>query len=278
MKKVFSKKYLISILLALLLFFPETSLALELTYPTIKIPGVGDVTLSLDMPLNQLIAWFYYFFLSIAGIAAFVMIVWGGIQYLTSAGKPAVMGEAKDRIFKAFLGLIILLSSYLILNTISPSLVLLKPPTIEKPGPPPKVPEVIVAVKAKSKCNYLGPEQAEPPVSTPCKEYQKTKLKCLEDVPIADFHPTMLPVGCQINPLNLCMGEGEKKNITNTTGTGNCITKCQTFGGTPAHIGKFEGKGTDIWYCFNPTEAGECGAGDTKTYIEKSSDCEWSLE
>ena len=135
MKKFSSKKYLLLIFVALFLFFPIISLALQLDYPEINIPGIGKITLSLDTPLNALIAYIYYFILTIAGIATFVMLVWGGVRYLTSAGNPTVIGEAKDRIFKALLGLVIILASFLILNTINPELVHFKPLKIEKAGP-----------------------------------------------------------------------------------------------------------------------------------------------
>lgn len=127
MKKFFLKKYLLPIILMLFLFLPAISSAseLNLTYPTIDIPGVGKVTLSLGMDLNRLVAWFYYFIVGIAGFAAFIMLVWGGFRWLTSAGNPAAISDAKDRIFSALLGLLIILASYLILKVINPELLML---------------------------------------------------------------------------------------------------------------------------------------------------------
>ena len=65
----------------------------------------------------------YTFIIIIAGIIAFVALVLGGILYLSSAGKPEKLTKARNQILAAFLGVIILLSSYLILKTISPELV-----------------------------------------------------------------------------------------------------------------------------------------------------------
>jgi hypothetical protein len=125
MKRFLSLAIIISFLL-----LPSVTFALELDYPTITIPGVGEITLSLDMDLNTLVAWFYYFIVGIAGISAFVMLVWGGVQWLTSAGSPAKVTDAKDRISTAFFGLLIILASWLILQVINPDLTTLNLPQL----------------------------------------------------------------------------------------------------------------------------------------------------
>ena len=82
---------------------------------------------------NSLVSYIqliYKFSLGIAGLLVFIMIVWGGIQYTISAGNPALTGDAKDRIFQAIFGLILLALSFIILNTINPALVYLKEPGI----------------------------------------------------------------------------------------------------------------------------------------------------
>ena len=122
------KKFLTLILLILFLLLPLISLASELE---LDYPRIGDIEIALGMDLNKLIAWFYYFIISIAGIAAFVMLIWGGIEWMTSAGNPTKIGEAKERINSAFLGLIIILSSYLILQAINPDLIMLRLPALQ---------------------------------------------------------------------------------------------------------------------------------------------------
>lgn len=62
------------------------------------------------------------FLLSIAAGLAFVMIVVGGILYMTSAGNPGAISSARDRIKAALIGLLIAVSSYLIINAINPNL------------------------------------------------------------------------------------------------------------------------------------------------------------
>ncbi len=128
MSKLNSEKFKIVILISLLLggmllSFAPAAQALQIT----NYPGFLS-NLRTGMPLNELISTIFNFLLIIAGLAAFIMVVWGGVNYLTSAGDPSKMGDARDQIFKAILGLVVLFSSWMILNTINPQLVELKEP------------------------------------------------------------------------------------------------------------------------------------------------------
>jgi cysteine-rich repeat protein len=128
------KKFLYSIFIISAILTPLTSWALELSYPNVNIPGVGETTLDLNMNLSTLIAWLYYFIIGISGFAALVMIIYGGVQWMTSAGNPTKMGEARDKISSALLGVVIILMSWLILNLINPDLAILKISNIKKTG------------------------------------------------------------------------------------------------------------------------------------------------
>lgn len=80
--------------------------------------------------------------LAIAGVLALVFLLYGAILYTISSSRGNVEGEsqAKERIYSVFLGLGLLLLSYLILYTINPDLVKLKMPTM-KVNPEPKTSE-----------------------------------------------------------------------------------------------------------------------------------------
>ena len=73
--------------------------------------------------IGECISQIYTVSLSLVGIVAFVQIVWGGFLVLTSAGNTSKYGEAMNKIKNAILGIVLLFSSYLILNTINPDLV-----------------------------------------------------------------------------------------------------------------------------------------------------------
>jgi hypothetical protein len=76
--------------------------------------------------VTGMVKYFYEWGIALGGLVAFISLVIGGFQYLTSMGEPARIREAKDRIYSAFFGLILLLGSWLILNTINPQLTTLR--------------------------------------------------------------------------------------------------------------------------------------------------------
>lgn len=124
-------KRIFFIVLGLGLLLPNISLAtdLNLDYPAFTIGG-KTFDLNTTQNLNEIVAWFYYFIVTISGFAAFVMLVWGGFKYLSSAGNPSAIGDSKDMIQKALLGLLLILVSYLILQAINPDLIILQGPNI----------------------------------------------------------------------------------------------------------------------------------------------------
>ena len=71
----------------------------------------------------------YLFALAIGGILAFGAIVYGAIKWNISQGNPSAIGDAKQYITDALLGLLLLAGATLILQTINPEIVKLDPPT-----------------------------------------------------------------------------------------------------------------------------------------------------
>jgi len=121
------KKHL-SIIIALSVFAalltPHLSLAngfpLNLTYP--HLPGAPDLNTAQGQTLSGIVRWVYSFVVGISGLAAFLMILWGGVQWLSSSGNASQMADARSRIQQALLWLVLVLSSYLILQLINPDL------------------------------------------------------------------------------------------------------------------------------------------------------------
>ncbi len=115
------KKLQKTLLLASVLFLsPLFAFALEQNYPSI-----GGVTLTGGSFAN-LVKYFFNACIAIGGVLAFVVIVQSGIRLTTSEGEPAAMSEAKKKMKNAFLGLGVLLLSYILLTTINPNLVVIK--------------------------------------------------------------------------------------------------------------------------------------------------------
>ena len=58
------------------------------------------------------------YFLTFLGIVAVMMIIFGGVTYITAAGKQESVDNAKKIILYALVGIIIILLSFAIVNTI----------------------------------------------------------------------------------------------------------------------------------------------------------------
>ena len=115
--------YLAVILLAGSAVFAQEGQKLEF-----KIPQPGGKALE-QATLPQYISGLFTFGLMIVGITALASIMLGGIYYITS-DLITTKQDAKDRITSAIYGLLLLLFSYLILNTINPELVSLRTATM----------------------------------------------------------------------------------------------------------------------------------------------------
>lgn len=65
----------------------------------------------------------YQWLLPAGAIMAVVMVMVAGLQYATAGGNAGKVGAAKERIFQALVGLVLLMGAYTILRFISPDLV-----------------------------------------------------------------------------------------------------------------------------------------------------------
>jgi len=82
-------------------------------------------TTSVDMTTLDVGAYFnniIKIFIGLLSVLAVVMVVIGGIQYMTSTSSGE-KGGGKNRILNAIYGLVLVLASYMILRTINPKLV-----------------------------------------------------------------------------------------------------------------------------------------------------------
>lgn len=117
-------------LIACLFFFSITkgiTTTIETQYPEFE---TGE-KITPETTLPEYIKYIFKFSFIIVGILAFAFLIYGGVCYLTSTGNPTVMKDAKDRIFSAILGLIILLCSYLILINLNPELITIEMEKLE---------------------------------------------------------------------------------------------------------------------------------------------------
>ncbi len=93
--------------------------------PLVQIPGLpptGAVNLSMYL------VGLYDFLLSIVGIVAVMMLIIGGMRYITAAGNQAAVSDAKDIITNALAGLLLAILSWVIVAEINPDVLYIKKP------------------------------------------------------------------------------------------------------------------------------------------------------
>ncbi|MEK7463743.1 MAG: hypothetical protein AAB610_01320 [Patescibacteria group bacterium] len=125
------KKTLLLILIALSTL-PAFSKAQEYTLleplPCIKGTSTDNTCkdgVTKTINLNDYIGYVFKFSIALAALLAVIMIIWGGVEYMTSE-TPFGKGNGRERIENAVIGLVMVLASYLILATIDPRLVEIK--------------------------------------------------------------------------------------------------------------------------------------------------------
>ncbi|MFA4941490.1 MAG: hypothetical protein WC582_02745 [Patescibacteria group bacterium] len=128
----------------------------------IKIPGMARFTTPTACPddptktcvpwIGEYIAGIYKYGIGVVGILAAVVLMFGGVRWLLAGGSPDKIGDAKAWIGASLTGLILALTSYMILYQINPDLVKvnsLKIKLVEKK------PEIISGCEW-TKLNYSG--------------------------------------------------------------------------------------------------------------------------
>ncbi len=92
---------------------------LEVEYPAAKEAQTPTTT---QTSLFEYIKYIFNFIIIFSGLVALGALIRAGVIFLTSSGKPERLTAARQQIISAFWGMIILLSSYIILTTINPRL------------------------------------------------------------------------------------------------------------------------------------------------------------
>jgi hypothetical protein len=122
MKKVF-------LFFLFFLFLPSFlfSKNLEIDYPSLGFLEPPSPTSFSAEALAKYILYLYKVGLVFAALLSFFSLGLGAIFYLTSTGNVAKMVNAKEQMLSSFFGLLILLSSYLLLKTIYPQFLFISP-------------------------------------------------------------------------------------------------------------------------------------------------------
>ncbi len=125
--------FLFCFLAVILLSRSSPAFALEITYPVI--PGISQPT---DVPTMAI--YLYALSLIVGVMICTLSLIYAGISWLLSRGNPGKLASVKGQINASFLGLAILLLSFVFLKVINPDLVIINLPGITSPVNPPSEP------------------------------------------------------------------------------------------------------------------------------------------
>lgn len=117
---------------------PDNCLAIhgnsqELQSPTftfeegLAIPGLPDLTAAGPA---QVVQWIFYLIMGSVGVLSLIMLVMGGVQFIASSIDPTARSQARNKIQAALTGLLLALTSYILLYTLNPDLVILRNPSL----------------------------------------------------------------------------------------------------------------------------------------------------
>lgn len=147
-KNIFNKLFVtFCLLISIFILFPQIAAAGEPNFknPKLQVPIAGlkfqDVVCeNSDGSFRCYITWIsdyisgiYDYALLVGGILAGIVLMAGGLIWLTSGGDVSKVTNAKKIITGGLIGLFLLFSTFLILNTINPELVNKKAITIDVP-------------------------------------------------------------------------------------------------------------------------------------------------
>jgi hypothetical protein len=107
-----------------------------------------------------LVAYVFIFAFAITGLAVMIAFLIGAFRYFFATGRPGAVADAKDRMIHAFLGLLVLLCSVIILYSINPSLLQLRNPVL--PGVVMQTAVKIAGVCGVSSAQWTGGTSAKP--------------------------------------------------------------------------------------------------------------------
>lgn len=103
--------------------------------PQISIPGKDSQfsagqAITMTEPSTKYIGLylqsFYNYAIGIVGILGVIVLMYGGMTWLTSGGNPSKITQAKELITGSLIGMVLIMGSWILLNTINPDLMKFK--------------------------------------------------------------------------------------------------------------------------------------------------------
>jgi hypothetical protein len=255
----------------------------------VKLPGLVD-----NPNLGEYISYIFNSILQIAGVLAVLAIVFGGVYHLVSLGRGKITDEGKEWVKSGVFGLVLLMSSYLILYTINPNLISIRQGSLL----PISLPTINISTPEES--NVPTITFNEIPIGTLTENLLARTMDCYDfdqngdpidgDPSTPDIlEPTyynhdridcFLKLGEAVEKTAKVISDLSAKiagpdfmdscNCTETTCSLNCSGVCAWQGGCsyPRPTGSC-GDCTDIFSCKNLGDNDSCCSPDVKQQIEQ---------
>lgn len=122
--------------------------------PNVVLPGFPITAPVSGRTAGQYIRALYVYFVGVVGVLAVAMIMYAGFLWITAAGNATRVTQAKEQMNAAVIGLILTLTSFLLLQLINPELVKLRDFNL------PIVPKILQSFESQE-----SSEKGAPPVS-----------------------------------------------------------------------------------------------------------------
>ena len=95
---------------------------MEIIYP--NIPFLPDINNCVGSEcLAKFISYWFGFGIMLAGVIALISLIIASVQLMVSAGNPGMRTDATDRIKGALLGMVLMVSAFILIRTINPVLI-----------------------------------------------------------------------------------------------------------------------------------------------------------
>lgn len=153
--------------------------------------------------IGQYIVGIYQYAIGIVGILAAVVLMFGGLIWLTAGGNATQIGNAKAWIGASLTGLVIALCSYMILYLVNPDLTIFRPLQITLPK---KMPEVVGG--APKNCDWKIPQNVDTQGNFTTEQCSVYNLKKYDDSlctkPKADVSATYVCCCQELGGTDMC--------------------------------------------------------------------------
>lgn len=181
--------------------------------PRIAIPGMETLTEPTNCPTDssgnkqcsttwiaQYVSSIYKYAVAVVGILAVVVMMFGGARWIVSGGNASAITDAKAWIASSLTGLILILTSYIILYTVNPGLVSYKAMSLQEVEKGKEMEEEYIAESA----NVVLTEST----NTTVKDFTNIKFSSKAASDVSKLNPKV------INLLKTLDGAGIKVNVS----------------------------------------------------------------